>query len=796
MQDIRFGLRMLARSPGVTAIAVLSLAVGIGANITVFSIVNSTLLRPLPVRGPDRLVSFYHHSPRGEHMSFSYPEYEELRALDGLFAGVAAYSAAEAVLSAGDEPEGVAAEVVTPGYFEVAGARIAMGRSLAESGRDAVVISEALWKRRLGGDPGVLGRVVRLNGQPFTIAGVAGGGFAGVEPGVRTDVWAPLAAHNIVMPWGGGTPAAEVERLRLASRGAQWMALLARLAPGVSVRQAQAAAAAMGARTGENRTLGVSPAGRGALTPGARREVAERMLLILAITLLVLLSACANVGNLLLARASARRREFAIRLAVGAGRWRLARQFLVESMLLAAAAGAVALLAAMWTPALLGWVPLPGGWSVADLNVAPDARLCGFALLLAVIAGLLFGLAPAWRAARSAELSPGRETGRYLSGGLRGALVVVQVSLSLALLVAAGLLARSLGNRVALNPGFAHENLLLVHFQPGGERDRAEQARREFLERVRRVPGVQAAAWSGTVPLDVWRMKWGGSTVEGATADLEGTAVGSGYFTTMRIALVEGRDFSDADERSENAVALVNESMAQRFWPGASAVGRSFVAGRRRYTIIGVARDSRHRDLRSLLGSGGPFIYVNAMQSPPHRMTLLVRTAAPPAPMAAALGREARAVSPDAPPLAVRTAREHVNQVFAQERAAALLTGILGLIGLLLAAAGIYAVAGYQVEERTREIGLRMALGAQPGQALRLMLRRSAALAGAGVAIGLAIAFLGGKIMAGMLFGVSPGDAATFVPAAALLAAVALAASWIPARRAARVDPAITLRHE
>ena len=240
------------------------------------------------------------------------------------------------------------------------------------------------------------------------------------------------------------------------------MALLARLAPGVSVRQAQAAAAAMGARTGENRTLGVSPAGRGALTPGARREVAERMLLILAITLLVLLSACANVGNLLLARASARRREFAIRLAVGAGRWRLARQFLVESMLLAAAAGAVALLAAMWTPALLGWVRLPGGWSVADLNVAPDARVCGFALLLAVIAGLLFGLAPAWRAARSAELSPGRETGRYLSGGLRGALVVVQVSLSLALLVAAGLLARSLGNRVALNPGFAHENLLLV----------------------------------------------------------------------------------------------------------------------------------------------------------------------------------------------------------------------------------------------------------------------------------------------------------------------------------------------
>jgi predicted permease len=284
--------------------------------------------------------------------------------------------------------------------------------------------------------------------------------------------------------------------------------------------------------------------------------------------------------------------------------------------------------------------------------------------------------------------------------------------------------------------------------------------------------------------------------VEGATVDLDGTAVGSGYFATMGIPMIEGRDFSAADEGSPEAVAIVNQTMARRFWPDGGAIGRDFIAGRKRYTIIGVVRDSRHRDLRSLLGQGGPFIYVNAGQSYMPRMTLLVRTATPPASIAAVLNREARAANPDAPPLAVRTAREHVNEVFAQERAAALLTGILGLIGLLLATAGIYAVVGYQVEERTREIGVRMALGAQPRQALWLMLRRTAALAGAGVAIGLAISLAGGKVLSGMLFGVSPSDARTFLSAAALLIAVALGASWIPARRAARVDPAITLRYE
>lgn len=788
---------MLARTPGVAAVAVLSLAVGIGANITVFSIINSSLLRPLPVREPDRLVSFHQRSPDGEYSSFSYPEYLDFRALDGVFGGVAAWSSTQAVLRAGAGSERVAAEVATPGYFAITGVPMALGREFAAGESDVVVIAEALWRRRFGGENQVLGRSVRVNGHPFTVVGVAGAGFAGVEPGAQTELWAPLAAHGAIMPWGFGAAAAEVERYRMANRGTQWIGLLARLRPGVSMGLANAAVAAVAARSSGGKTeAGISPAGRGAMTPGARREVAERMLLILAITLLVLLSACANVGNLLLARATARRREFAIRLAVGAGRWRLARQFLIESMLLAAAAGAVALLAAMWTPALIGWVRVPGGWSVAELNVAPDARVCGFALLVSAAAGLLFGLAPAIRAARSAELSPGRETGRYASGGLRGTLVVVQVSLSLALLVAAGLLLRSLENRLALDPGFAEDNLLLVSYQPGAGEARAQQSRRELLERVRRLPGVESASWSATVPLDMWRMRWGGSTVEGATVDLDGTAVGSGYFATMGIPMLEGRDFSAADEGSPEAVAIVNQSMARRFWPGGGAIGRDFIAGRKRYTIIGVVRDSRHRDLRSLLGQGGTFIYVNAGQSYMPRMTLLVRTATPPASISAVLNREAHAANPDAPPLAVRTAREHVNEVFAQERAAALLTGILGLIGLLLAMAGIYAVVGYQVEERTREIGVRMALGAQPRQALWLMLRRTAALAGAGVAIGLAISFLGGKIMAGMLFGVSPSDTRTFLSAAALLIAVALGASWIPARRAARVDPAITLRYE
>jgi predicted permease len=799
--DIRFGLRMWVRAPGVTAAAVLSLALGIGANLAAFTLINATLLRPLPVPEPDRLVSFYYQTPEGDFQGFSHPEFLEFRGLREVFEDVAAFASTTAVVNTDGSSERVEAEATSPDYPAVTGLQMALGR-WPEAQEASVAISESLWKRRFGGDTAVMGRVVRVNGQPFTVTGVVRG-FSGMFPQSKVEVWAPLAWHWAVLPWGAKATREEVERSRLNSRGTEWLHVAARLKQGISPAQADAAARAVAARgdaqhprVPKRGRVGVSAAGRGALTPAARQEVSERLQFVLAIAGLVLLSACANVGNLLLARASTRGHEIAIRLAVGAGRPRILRQFLTESVVLGMAGGAAALLAAMWAPGLLGSLRLPGGWMASDLDLRPDARVCWFALGLSLVAGVACGIAPAVRATGRAIYSTLRGAARGGSRGrLRACLVVVQVGVSTMLLVGAGLLLKSLDKRFGLDPGFPGEELLMVSFETGADEVRGKAFYGELARRARTLPGVTSAALSFSQPLAIWRLSWS-AVVDGNKVALDGNAVTPGYFATMGIGIVEGRGFTDADAAWEQGVAVVTERTARRLWPGRSAVGAQFTAAGRPMTVVGVARESYHHDFRTLMAPGRPFAYVHSAQQYWPRQTLLLRTPAPPAAVMAALNREVHAIDPEIVPVAARTARQHVNFIFAEERTTALVAAALGLLALVLSVAGIYGVVSYWVAERTREIGIRMALGARSPDALGMVLRQAAMLAGTGVALGLAAAMAGTRALSGMLFGVTARDPAVFGAAAAVLLAVALAAGYLPARRATRVDPMVALRHE
>ncbi|HLU38256.1 MAG TPA: ABC transporter permease [Planctomycetota bacterium] len=816
LRDLRYGARVLLRSPGFTLAAVLTLALGIGANTTIFSLVNAVLLRPPPhVQEPERLVSVYTSDFSGPRLrASSYPDYLEIRALDDVFEGVIAYTPRALSLNDGTGSEVVFGEMVTGNYFDVLGIQAAHGRTFlpeesATRGTHAVaVISHGLWQSRFGGDPQVVGGTVRLNGYPFTVIGVAPAGFQGSLRGLRSDVWVTWMMNRQL-----GAGGLDIDR-----RGDRGLLVTARLRPGATIEQARARldllalalrAAYPDAWTdirGRGRLLTALPERDARLFPMVRGPVLGLMGLLMAVVALVLLIGCANVANLLLARAAGRRREVAARLALGAGRWRLVRQLLTESVLLAALGGAAGVFLALWATDLLMRFdpPLP---VPVDLDLGIDGTVLGFGLAVTMLTGIVFGLVPALRATRldlvSALKNEQPAAGRGLRRiALRDALVVGQIAACVVLLAVAGLFVRGLQHAHTADPGFDTSNMLLLDLPvaiQGYDEARARGFYDQLAARLEALPGVRAVTLADNVPLGLDRQRRfiaveGYEPRPGEDMEFDFNIVGVRYFETMGIPLVRGRASTAEDRAGSLPVVVVNETFARRFWPGEDALGKRIrYDGERFAEVVGVARDGKYR---SLTEEPRPYVWIPFAQQYRADMTVHIRTAGDPLALAAAVRAQVRALDPDLPITGLKALEEHFGLALLPQRAGASLLGSFGVLGLLLAAVGLYGVVAYGVGQRTREIGIRMALGARTDDVTRLVVRQGAALGATGLAIGVALAAGAARLITGLLYGVRPLDPVTFAAVALVLGGTVLAASWLPARRAARVDPMAALRGE
>jgi predicted permease len=813
-QDLRQAVRLLVKHPGFTAVAVMSLALGIGANTAIFSLVNALLLRPMPVARPSEIVSVFTSDFSGPlYGASSYPDYLDFRRVDAL-SGLAAWAPTPVALAQGGESQRLFAEAVSANYFDVLGVRPALGRGFVpeeDSGPHAVaVIAYGLWRRAFGADPGVIGRSVTLNGTPFQVVGVAPPEYVGVLRGLAMDLWIPLSMQDV----------ARTGRSGLTNRGNRGVFLTGRLAPHTDIAGAQARFDALAAglhrdypqnwtdvqQRGRRITL-VSEAG-GRVFPEVRGPVLGFMALLMTVVGLVLLIACANLANLLLARASTRRREIGIRLALGAGRATLIRQLLTESVLLSLLGGAAGALGAAWTADVLSTFrpPLP---VPVVLDLALDLRVLAFAVLVSIATGVFFGLAPALAATRTDVVSALKDDGAGTGTGpqrsrLRSALVVGQVSVALLLLVGSGLFVRSLRNAHRIDPGFEPGGLAMasVDLVLGGYK---EDAGRTFYTRavaeVRALPGVTAATFVKDAPLGLGggrRRFWIEGYTPRANEDMEIalTSVGPGYFETMRIPLRRGRTFTAADGPGHPLAAIVNESFERRYLGGQEAVGRRL---RLRgpdapvTEIVGVVRDGKYRTLGE---DARPFVYLPLLQDYDAEATLVARTDGSPAAVAALLQRRLVEIDPRVPVFDVKTMDEHLRFTLLPARLAASVLGLFGLVALLLAGLGLYGVMSYLVSQRSREMGIRIALGARPEDVVRLVVGQGLRLTLLGMIVGILGALGLTRLVAGLLYGISPTDPWTFAAVACVLAAVALVACLLPARRAAAVDPTVALRFE
>ena len=820
-QDIRYGFRVMLKSPGFTAVAVVVTALGIGANTAIFSLIDKLLWRPLPVSAPDELVLLSAESlnPRFLNTIFSYPDYADYRDLNQVFSGLIAFRDAEVSVGSGEEAERTNGELVSGNYFEVLGVRAARGRAIQTEDDSApgkspvVVLSHGLWQRRFGADPGIVGKSVTLGGGSYTVIGVAPPGFNGLALERPTYFWVPLAMQEQLTSEKLFAP---------GNRGAAWLRLMGRLKPGVSQAQAQAGLDVLARQVREantpeaergrpfyERRMLLEPGGNGISI--LRKELSKPLTLLLATVGLILLIACANVANLLLARAAARRKEIAVRLALGASRWRIVRQLVTESLLLAASGGAAGLLFAEWlAELLLTYNPYKIDLAQTTFGRTLDARVLLFTLLVSALSGLVFGLAPALQSSRpdlipalKGEVSALRQGARRL--GPRSLLVVLQVALSVVVLVGAGLLVRSLRNLFAIDPGFKPAGVLLVPVSlPSKSYDQARGREffRELTERLRALPGVESVSTATVTPL-------GGGvytrsvTVEGYTPEpgqnlgVDSNEVGPGYHELMGIPLVQGRGFNEQDRAGAPPVAVINEAMARAYFPGQNPVGKRLWLGKgsKPLEIVGVARDSKYHNL---VESPLPHFDTPILQDPYAYLyvTVYVRTSGEASALLPAVRREVKALDPRLTLAGAETLSEQLGDSLAAARMAATLTTLFGLVALLLSAVGLYGAISYSVLQRTREIGIRMALGARGPDVLVLVIGKGVLLTAVGAGVGLAAALALTRLARSLLYGVSATDPATFAAITLLLSAVALLACYIPARRATKVSPTVALRYE
>jgi predicted permease len=809
LQDLRIGVRMLLRSPGFTALAVLCLTLGIAATTAVFSWVEGILLRPFPkVVGLDRMFAIT-GTDRNGRTDASWPDFQDLKKNCKLVDAFIAEHIGGATLSIGNRAESATGSVVSANYFDVLGIRPILGRTFDASedvGRNAhpvTVISYEAWQRRYRADPNIVGRQQRLNGVLYTIIGVAPEGFYGTFVGYSWQFWVPASMEEAFA--GGG--------YKLENRGARWIEGFAFLKPGVTMAQAQAEISAVAGRleaaypaTNRGRGFQLYPLWRtpfnnaGTLLPTLRIS--------LVVSCLVLLIACANVGNLLLVRSFTRRHEMTVRLAIGAGRARLVKQLLTEGLLLALISAASGLLVANWcrNAIRLLFRPMPAG-VIVNLPARMDWRVLAISAAVCVVATVLFGLVPAWQASNVDLAGAMKAEGGGVVGGrgrtwIRSVLVLVQVSLSFILLVGIGLLVKSLQTMRDTDPGFSTSNVLVSGvdmLSAGYEVPRIRAFQDQLAERVQGLAGVESVSWTRAVPFSYRLPAAVPIDIEGFVSDrgeqptVEYNEVGPGYFTTMGIPLVSGRDFTRADNETAPPVAVVNQTMTERFWRGADPVGKRFQANGRWLQVVGMARNALYQSFRE---APKPYFYTPLRQRTSPGQSLQIRTRLGPDAMANALTQQVRALDASLAPTETITMREHINRTSWSQSAAVTLLTTFGGIALLLAAVGLYGVMSYAVSQSTRELGLRMALGAEGGDLLRMVMRYGIGLALAGIAVGAGVAAGITRLMGDLLYKVSPRDPSAFGVAFAVMAAAAVAACMIPALRVMRTDPVRALRGE
>jgi len=819
LQDVRYALRMLRNKPGFTAVAVLTLALGVGANTAIFSIVNAVVLRSLPYRDPDQLVRIYFNSPGVgmRNVLFSVPELDDLRNRSGVFSDVSTLGGGSVNLTGASKPERLEFIVTHPNYFSMLGATPQIGRlfgpqDFALGFAPVAVVSDALWRRSYGADPNVLGRTLRLDNDPYTIVGVLPPDFRHPGSTIAGNVEVFLTAGFSAQPVA--TPA----------RANRFMpAAIGRLKPGITLQQAQTRLTALAEQirhdyptdypTQAQWTIEVQP-----LREALVGDVRPMLLVLQGAVLLIVFIVSLNIANLLLARASGRQQEMAVRLAIGATRARMIRQMLTESMLLSIIGGIAGVLTAVLTQNLiLHFVPR----SVPRLSeVRIDWVVLSFAMLMSLFTGLLFGLAPALQTARSSPFPAIRGGGRSAghttrTGRLRDALVVSELAFAVVLMVWAGLLLRTLRDLLRENPGFNPSQVVAANvWLPIPNDPKADPYigttpkvvfDRELLRRMQAIPGVDSAAVTSDLPTTNLSVNDAQAidvlTIEDRPADsapdlrAERIRISTDYFKVMQIALARGRFFSEGDEDGKQPVALVDETTARKYWPGRDPIGRRVRFGANPTqpwtTVVGIIRDLRSDGLDI---SGIPHIYLPMYQSPDRGLSVVLRTSLPASALDAQIRREIQSIDPGLPVFDVASMDEVVDRSLAARRFSAQLVGIFAALSVLLASIGIYGVLAYMVGQRSREIGLRMALGAARGDVLRLILRKGTVLALAGIVAGLFISAGTSSLMASLLYGVRPLDPAVFLIVPLLLLAVAVLASYLPARRASKVDPMFALR--
>jgi putative ABC transport system permease protein len=798
-QDVRYALRVFLKSPGFTLVALPALALGIGANTAIFSVVNAVLLRALPYPESERLVQLQGVNPQAgiTQSNMSVPDFADWQAQAQAFEQLAGFVTGGSLLVVGDEPERVRGTGVTEEFFPMLRTAALKGRALqrddSAKGRDPVVVlSYGLWRRRFGADPNVVGSSVTMGGKSTTVVGVMPPGF---DFPAQTEVWVPLALD----------PAQE-------RRDNRYLQVVARLKPDASIEQAQTQLDTINQRLSQ--TYAETNHGWNVRLTNLRESLVgalrTSLLVLLGAVAFVLLIACANVANLLLARATARRREIAVRVALGASRGRIIRQLLTESLLLSTAGGAAGLLLSVWLTEL--FVAISPANSPRFDEIRPDARVFAFTLGVTVLTGLVFGLAPALAASRTDLNETLKEGGRAGSAGsrrnrARSLLVVAEIALSFMLLAGAGLLIRSFMRLREVNPGLNPDGVLALRVSLLSTKYPTAQQKTEFyrqaVERIKSLPGVEAAGGVLTLPLGGDTFNVGRAFIrEGRPMTPEESASAAylvatpDYFRTLQIPLVAGRAFTDQDTDHSPMVVIVNETMARQFWGGESPLGKRITIWRDEKfprEVVGVVGDTRP----SLDAPPAPQMYVPYAQDAGwNSLSLVVRSRVEPTALTASVRSEIRGLDKVLPIYNTKTMREVLSASVAQQRSSTLLVTAFAAVALLLALIGIYGVAAYYVTQRTHEFGVRMALGAQASDIFRLVVRQGMALAGIGVGLGLVAALALTRAMTTLLFGVKPSDPLTFAAVALLLAAVALVACYIPARRATKVDPMIALRYE